>query len=238
MLSKTKMYIAFFLYLLILKSNVYADERFYVWTYEYKTVERGKAEFENYFTLSSLDKNKMKGNTTAEHIYELEVGMTERFDFSVYQVFNQKPGSTLKYDKFKLRMRYKIGEKNQYFMDPLIYFEYINKPDFSEHTVEAKLILAKDLGKFNIAINPVFEFENKEKWEFVPKYAVGMSYGVTDLLRVGIEAKGSKDGHYVGPVISHGVEHLWVALGSAINVNEVKTGKPELQFRMILGIVL
>ena len=82
------------------------------------------------------------------------------------------------------------------------------------------------------------KFENKEKWEFVPKYAVGMSYGVTDLLRVGIEAKGSKDGHYVGPVISHGVEHLWVALGSAINVNEVKTGKPELQFRMILGIVL
>lgn len=215
--------------------DVLADQRSYVWTYEYLTVPRGEAELETYFTISTPDKSNLEGNTSTEHRLELEVGMTERFDFSVYQIFSQTPEEELRYKGFQLRARYRIGEKGKYLVDPLIYLEYKGVSDFSEHGVEAKLILAKDIGRFNIALNPIIEFEFEDENKVEAEYALGMSYGVNRLLRIGLEAKGSKDGHYIGPVISHG-GRFWVTLGSAFNVGSVEEGKPEFQMRMLLGI--
>jgi len=201
-------------------------------------MDRGKAEVESYFTLSAPDMQKLKGNTISEHQIELEVGMTEHFDFSVYQMFSQKPAGQLKYDGFKLRSRYRFGEKGDFILDPIIYLEYEGTPDFSEHGIEFKVILAKDIGDLNIALNPYFEYTLKDKWEFEPKYAVGISQRVVKFLRIGMEAKGSEDANYIGPVISHGVENLWVALGSAFGVGKIKAGKPEFQIRMLIGIGL
>jgi len=217
--------------------SVLADQRSYVWTYQYMTVPRGEAEIESYFTLSAPDKSRLKGNTGTEHRLELEVGMTDRFDFAVYQIFSQAPQEALRYDGFQLRWRYRIGEKDQYFLDPLIYLEYKAAGDLSEHGLESKLILAKDIGRFNIALNPIlaYEFGAGSKWE--AEYAVGMSYGVSSLFKIGVEAKGSEDGHYIGPVVSHG-GRFWVAFGSAINVGPVEDGKPEFQMRMLLGVGL
>jgi len=227
---------AFFALIFCFTSEAFADKRSYVWTYEYKTVEKGRAEVESYFTLSTPDMERIRGTMESEHQIELEVGKTERFDFAIYQIFAQKPEENLRYEGFKLRARYKIGEKGRYILDPLIYLEYKGKPDFSEHGIEFKLILAKDIGKFNISLNPIFEFEREQKWEFEPEYAIGMSYEVHKLLGVGLEAKGSEDGHYIGPVISHGREDLWVTLGSAFSLGQIKEGKPEFQIRMLLGI--
>ncbi len=56
------------------------------------------------------------------------------------------------------------------------------------------------------------------------------------MLRIGVEAKGGEDGHYIGPVISHGKENLWFTLGSAFEVGSVEEGEPEFQVRMIIGM--
>jgi len=82
------------------------------------------------------------------------------------------------------------------------------------------------------------EFEYEEEWEFKPAYALGISYEMFELLKVGVEGKGSRDGHYIGPVISHGHEDLWVTLGSAFKVGEVKDGKPEFEIRLLMGVGL
>ena len=74
--------------------------------------------------------------------------------------------------------------------------------------------------------------------KFEPEYALGMNYRINNLFSLGIEAKGSADGHYVGPVIAHGKGRFWVSLGSAFNVGSVEEGKPEFQMRMLLGIGL
>lgn len=214
----------------------FADKRSYVWTYEYKAMVKGKAEVEYYFTLSTPDIEHIEDTMASEHQIELEVGMTQRFDFAIYQIFNQNPGEGFKYEGFKLRSRYKIGEKGRYILDPLLYLEYKGKPDFSEHGIESKLILAKDIGRFNLALNSIFEFERENEWEFELKYAVGTSYKIGRLLRVGLEAKGSKNGNYIGPVISHGRGNLWMTLGSAFKIGEIKGGKPEFQIRMLLGV--
>jgi len=229
-----------FLYICLtfcIPGSMLADNRSYVWTYEYLTVSKGEAELESYFTLSSVDKSRMSGNTLAEHRFELEVGMTDRFDFAVYQIFSQAPGEGLVYDGFQLRGRYRIGEKGQYFLDPLLYVEYKGVPDFSENALETKLILARDFGRWNIALNPIAEFEFGADHEVELEYAAGVSYGVSRLLRFGVEAKGSENGHYIGPVISHGGRY-WVALGSAMNVGSVEAGKPELELRLVLGVEL
>lgn len=237
---KYKPLILFSLWLSVLGlgSESLADQRFYVWTYEYKTVGKGEAEFESYLTLSTPDVGKIEGSMSSEHQLELEVGMTDRFDFSVYQIFSQEPEEELKYKGYKLRARYKIGESKRYILDPLIYLEYKGKPDFSEHAIEFKLILARDIERVNLSLNPILELEKEDEWELVPEYALGISYQVHQLLRVGIEAKGSEYGHYMGPVISHGREDLWVALGSAFKIGEIEKGKPELQLRLLLGIGL
>ncbi len=225
--------------LVLLTNIVRADKRSYVWTYEYQTMEAGEVELEHYLSFSTPSSNSFNGVTTTEHNIEIEVGMTDRFDFSIYQVFKQLPESQFQYTGYKLRFRYRLGEKGDYLIDPLLYFEYKGKPDFSEHGYEGKLILAKDFGKINIAVNPVFEYEYKNsEWESELKYNAGISYRLDGLLKVGLEARGGENGHYIGPVISHGTGKAYVALGSAIAMTDIKNDKPEMMIRMILGINL
>lgn len=227
------------LVLITSSQSIYSDQRIYVWTYEYKTMNRGEAEFEHYFTLSTPKLDKMEGQTFVEHQLELEVGMNDHFDFAIYQVFKQNPSDKLIYDSYKLRARYRFGKKGLYIVDPLIYLEYIGKPDLSKHKIEAKLILAKDFDNINVAFNPYFEYESYgTEWKFYPKYALGISYKLSELLNLGIEFKGSEDGQYFGPTIAHGSKNFWIGFGSAIKIGEIKNGKPEFQLRLLTGIHL
>ena len=224
---------------MIFSNIVWADKRSFVWTYEYQTMEAGEVELEHYLSFSTPSSKSFSGVTTTEHNVEIEIGMTDRFDVGIYQVIKQAPESSLQYSGYKLRFRYRLGEKGDYLMDPLIYFEYKGKPDFSEHGYEGKLILAKDFGNINLSINPVieYEYENSE-WESELKYNTGISYRLNGILKIGLEARGGENGHYVGPVISHGTGKAWIALGSAFALTEIKNYKPEMMIRMILGINL
>lgn len=225
--------------LLTLAGGALADQRFFVWTYESKTVSPGEAEVETYFTLATPDRGSFEGQTSTQHQVELEVGMTKRFDFGIYQVFSQAPGGTLGYDGFKLRARYRMGGAGQPRLDPVAYLEYKGKPDLSEHGIEAKIILTHTFGRYCLALNPIAELDVEDGgWELEPEYAVGLSYGVGRLLRVGVEVKGSGSGHYLGPVIFHGTDRLWMTLGSAVGIAGVHAGSPQLQLRALLGVNL
>ena len=216
---------------------VYADNRAYVWTYECKTMKAGEAEVEYYTTFHSPFPDSLGGTVTAEHNIELEVGMNDHFDMGFYQVFEQPPEEALIYKGFKVRARYRFGELGQYPVDPLLYVEYKGRPDFSRHEWEMKLILAKDFDRFNIAVNPVLEFESDDDgWEQEFKYNLGISYRLHYLLGFGLEARGSEHGHYLGPVISHGKDDLWVALGSGFAITSVSDGKPKFMLRLIVGV--
>ena len=221
--------------MLYIITPLFADQRHFVWTYEYKTVSRGEVEFEHYYTCSYPNSSNLSESINIEHQLELEIGMNERFDFAIYHQFEQQ--SALRYKGYKLRFRYRIGEKNQYFMDPLIYFEYHGKPDFSKHEIETKLILAKETDRIIAAFNPVLEIESVEN-EIETKYNAGLTYKLNKLLHAGLEIKGSENGHYWGPTISHGTHDIWFSLGSAFALGNIKESKPEVEIRMILGVGL
>ena len=221
--------------ILTLSTFCLADQRHFVWTYEYKTVNRGEVEFEHYYTTSYLNSSNLSDAAIVGHELEIEIGMNERFDFAVYHQFEQI--ESFKYKGFKLRGRYRFGKTNQYFLDPLFYLEYHGKPNFSEHGIETKLILAKEINNIIASINPILEIEIEDgKQENKLEYAAGITYKINKIFNVGIEFKGSNNGHYWGPTISHGKHDIWFSLGSAISIDKVVEGKPELAIRMIMGV--
>ncbi|MCF7826160.1 MAG: hypothetical protein K9M55_05740 [Candidatus Marinimicrobia bacterium] len=198
---------------IMLVTHLNADSRRYVWTYEYQTLHTGEAELESYTEFSQVDTDSGRQAVTRLQ-YEYEIGMNNRFDVGIYQTFTQGHDSPLSYDGFKLRLRFRLGEKGLWFLDPLIYLEYKDTPTLDHSALEAKLVLARDMGNLNISLNPVWEFEfDKEDPDVEFEYAAGLSYRVHPLLALGLETKGKPDQFYWGPTISHGKEDLWFALG-------------------------
>ena len=106
--------------IILVFSMLFADQRHFVWTYEYKTVSKGEVEFEHYYTTSYRNSSDLSEVIKTGHQLELEIGMNEKYDFAVYHQFEQE--NSFVYKGYKLRWRYRIGEKNQYLLDPLLYF--------------------------------------------------------------------------------------------------------------------
>ena len=108
--NRMKMNMLFMLFLITFSLS---DQRHFVWTYEYKTVSRGEVEFEHYYTTSHPNASDLSVSAKTGHQLELEIGMNERFDFAVYHQFEQQ--ESFIYKGYKLRGRYRIGEKTSIF---------------------------------------------------------------------------------------------------------------------------
>jgi len=148
-----------------------------------------------------------------------------------------KSESDFEYDSFKIRTRYRIGEKNRYLLGPLIYIEYIRDDDFSApNVIEAKLILAKDIGDFNIAYNQIIKQEAESDGLAEYEYAFGMNYKLNSRFRVGIESKGNytENKYSLGPTLSFVMGKNWLSLGAVYGLN---SRSDELQMRLIFGIL-
>jgi len=231
-------YVILFIFILS-ATDMLADHRNFVWTYQYMTMEPGKTEFELYHTLSATDPSHFETTGSNELNMEFEIGMTPHFDFAIYQVFQAANDGKINYGGFKLRSRYKIGNKNDFWLDPLIYLEYSANANFTEQEIEPKLILAKDIGNFKFSFNPYLSIEKgKGEWEFEPNYAFGACYEVSKLFGIGLEAKGNKDGNYIGPTISHGSEKAWFSFSVVHSIGTPEATHPKLQARLILGLEL
>lgn len=218
--------------------NASADRRSYVWTYEYQTMPKGMAELEYYVTTEVPDTSE-SGINTWKHQLELEYGLTNRWDVSMYQMWKHKntsSGSTTEYDGFKLRTRYRIGEKNQFLLDPLLYFEYIRDDDFSKPSVgEVKLVLGKDIGDFNMSYNQIVERNLEKEGKTENEYAAGVSYEISPKLKLGIESKGnySSEKYAAGPTVSFMAKRFWVSFGAVFGMNK---RTDDAQVRMIVGV--
>jgi len=91
-----------------------ADRRSYVWMYEYQTMPKGNSELEYYLTHKAPDFHKYDKKNTWQHQLEYEYGLTDRWDISVYQRWQQtnaKNDDKFEYTGTKLRTRYRFGEK-------------------------------------------------------------------------------------------------------------------------------
>lgn len=217
-----------------------ADWRSYVWTYEYMTMRKGTAEVEYYMTTEIPDLDITNINTW-KHWLELEYGITDHLDVAMYQQFKQTnipDKSKFEYDGFKIRTRYRFGEKGQFLLDPLVYLEWIRNDDFSKPNVlEGKLILAKNIFKFNIAYNQIIKQELESGGKTEHEYAAGINYELLHNLKLGIESKGNYTAakYYLGPTISwaESGHKFWVSFGTVFGLNNKSD---DFQSRLLVGI--
>lgn len=214
-----------------------ADRRLFPFTYQYATMERGAGELEHYLTFSGPS-GGLAGQAVAEHQVEIEVGMSDRFDVGIYQVFASPAGEPLSYEGFKVRGRYRVAEKGALPVDILFYLEGAESADFEESEIEAKLVLAKDVGPVVVSLNPVFEAEREDEWETEVGYAAGIAWNLLGVLSVGAEARGGDEAHYAGPAIGHGNDKFWMTLGASFRYAGTDADGPKMQFRLITGIAL
>jgi hypothetical protein len=214
--------------------TAWADQRGYVWTYEYLTLAQDSAEIEYYQTAVTKDRQKSSNSVQNQQI-ELEYGITDRFDVGLYQVFEQKgTDRSIKSGGTKVRVRYRIAEREHLPVDVLLYAEHQEKVD-AKDLFEGKLVLAKDVGKFNIAYNQVYKETYAGGDSAGHSYNAGINYELVPWLRFGIESKGNyrKDTFAAGPTIAWIGGRIWANLGVVSGLNSRSN---DLETRFLLGV--
>jgi len=134
-----------------------------------------------------------------------EYGITDHLDAAIYQVFGQPAGGGgFTYEGYKVRLRYRIAEKNVLPLDILLYAEHVESTT-EDNEFEGKLVLAKDIGKLNIATIRSLRRYTIMTREQNTGYAAGVSYELTHAFTFGIESKGNyTKGTYAAGPTSHG----------------------------------
>ena len=219
-----------------LGSAAHADRRNYAWTYQYMTMAKRATEIEFYQTTSFGSRDFW------EFRLELEHGFTERWDFSVYQIFAQVEGGNLLWDAVQFRTRYRFGEEGQYLLDPLLYLEYRRKLDSRRpHKLETRLVLARTISKFNVALNPVYELfvapgvehevglDVAACWEFNPAISVGFE----SVSRLELKGEDTELASYLGPAVSFASGNWWYTIGLGVGLT---ADSHDARARFLMGI--
>ena len=210
-----------------------AAQRNYVWTEEYGTLAKGNAEFEFYNTAVTHD-IQTRNASDWEQKFELEYGITDHLNASIYQVYAQPvDGSGLKYVGYNIELKYRIAEANKLPVDILLYAEN-EVTSIEGNRFEGKIIFAKDVGSLNLTYNQIYEREystGREEHE----YAAALSYEVKPWLRLGAESKGSytNDEYAIGPTVAWMGNRIWIDIGAVFGLNRTTNDR---EVRFLLGI--
>ena len=127
-------------------------------------------------------------------------------------------------------------EKDKLPLDTLLYLEYIRNDNLEKPNVlEGKVILAKDIGNFNLAYNQILKQELDSGGKTEHEYAAGVCYTFMPQFKFGLETKGNftDSKYYVGPTISWAAKKFWVSVGAVGGLNK---RSDDLQARAIIGI--
>lgn len=223
--------------ILCFASSASADRRKYVWTYGTGIMSPEESELEFYQT------TKLSESNSWEYRIELEHGLSPRADLSVYQIFTQADGESFKWDAFQIRTRYRLAEPGKIAFDPVLYLEYNRRLDLKkQNKLEGKLLLARDFGKVNLAVNPVYEFF----WapgDPVHEAGIdlGFSYELSYKFALGLEStsryemlKNAEDetSSYVGPTMSFATGSIYYTVGYAWGITD---DSDDARVRFILG---
>jgi hypothetical protein len=211
-----------------LAATARADRRAYGVTYEAVTAPRGEVDVESWSTFAP--DGEVEGGPSSRGIremIELEYGITDHWDIALYNMLDMiTSGDTESgYAGFKLETRYRPTDRGEWLVDPVFYLEaqQLFRGD-ADQKIEAKLIVAKDLGNLNLAGNLAVEEErlSDKTWNTEVEYAFGASYALSPALSIGAELFGKaekaetemdteiENRSWVGPAVS------WAAGGRGV----------------------
>jgi len=222
------------LILAALGAETEAAQRSFVWTEEYGTLAKGNAELEFWNTAVTEDIQTRNASDWQQQV-ELEYGITDHFNASLYQVYQQTADEpSLTYLGYKVELKYRVAEKDVLPVDVLLYAENEQLNDEDGPRFEGKIILAKEVGRVGIAYNQIFErryASGKKEHE----YAAGVNYEVLPSFRFGVESKGSysENQYAVGPTLAWVGNRIWADIGAVYGLNK-RTDDRQVLF--LLGV--
>jgi len=231
----------------------HADRRAFTHTYEYQTMPEGETELEIY---STQDREKLKGESAKNFELKLEIehGITERWDFSVYHVFTQRTGvlvdgsdsEDFHFKEIQLRTRYRFAERGELPVDMLLYAEATKEFGAGVYEGELKGIFARDFDRVTAVVNAIgaVEFGSAvDEPEVELGWAGGLTYEVIPEWKVGAESWGEKvleEDHdlaaWAGPAVSWAPAHsFWISSTAGFGLTDASS---EIEVRALLGVHL
>ncbi len=121
---------------------------------------------------------------------ELQYGLTDQLDMTVYQNFEQSPSTNqdLKFESTAVELRYLLAPRGEWPIDVLVYLEAYKKYSSAEFELEPKLVVGKACGKWRWTANLFAEVEIEGSAEVTPAFSLAGGYDYSDKLRFGLEA--------------------------------------------------
>jgi hypothetical protein len=193
-----KKYSLFALTIFLPLGAAHAHLRNYLDTYSYYTLTQGASELELHTDLHNPD----HAEDYWAHETEYEYGITDRYTIGLYGVFREGVGFTAA----KVENRVRIAEPGEWFMDPAIYFEIKDangRKDQDE--LEGKLILSKEIGRWNVSWNGILGHEREIKkngdteWETEVAMAIGAAYNGGWRVTPGVELYSAENATRITP---------------------------------------
>ncbi|HXV28055.1 MAG TPA: hypothetical protein VD913_03735 [bacterium] len=231
--------------LMIISTVAYAHQRDYVWTEVYRTLPKGGIEIESWTSFEVPDINRSNENSI-EYQFELEYGVTDRLTIAHYQRWETDnvvgDDDTTNYTGFKFEAKYRFFDKGKFWVDPLIYLEWVTNPhnDDNPNKIEAKIVLSKDIGKFNITYNQILESELGSGGRTEQNFELGMNYLVFSTFKAGLEFGGNywhpsdnRNQISLGPTFSYEWKYFWIASGLRWGLNRASD---DFEARIIVGV--
>jgi len=219
----------------------------YLVTQDYYTAKRGEFEVALWNDVIFPEADNDDTYKT-KHQVELEYGLTNHLQLAYYEVYTWDRTKDWARDEFKIETKYRFAEAGQWPLDAALYIEYANpngRRATGSDTLEGKLILSRDFGRWNAAVNLVTEkkINTGSHWEY--EYTAGVSYALTARTRLGLEVKqglgDSKDFDFSGRqplyvvpgIYTSLTPHVRLLVGPAFGLTRVSD---DLQLKSIVEI--
>jgi len=233
---------------LLLPSICLAGARHFTFIYEAPTSPAGSIESENWTTTRFSD-----GFTEADFRHELEIGITEHFQASIYFAnwdYTRRENRGAHYDSSSLELIYNLTNP---VTDPIgisLYQEIGGGRRAFES--ETKLIAQKNFGPlilvYNLTLEAEWEDESLREHNGEIQQAFGASYELSPRVSVGAEvlhevllpawhSSEAENNFFIGPNVSYR-GNRWFATVTALAQTTHTEGEADYQVRLIFGVSL
>lgn len=221
---------------LVVAAPARADRKSFTSTYEYSTTPAGQTEVELWHT-ELRDTWKSDTPQRFEERIEVEYGLTDHWDISMYTFFQEvaasdpKVAAPLAFDAVHVETRYRLAERGELPVDTEVYLELAKEFGASVYEIESKLILARDFDRVTAALNLIDEASlgnDVPGGENELGFALGVTYEVNPKLRLGAETWGMH-GDYgtnwsAGPALAFAPSSkFWLAMTAGFGVQTAQT---------------
>ena len=238
---KQKMLLFFGSFLIM--GSAFADYRDFPYTYQARTLPQKHLEFEYYIDAALPDFDLQNIYSWRQQL-EIEYGVTDKLSVALYQSWSTEPfidgSNSIQYrttfDEIKVMSKYRLAEPGQWFIDPLLYVEYIMSTSFvgKADEVEVKQVFSKDIDDLHLALNFSEEYQFENEWEIAYDTAVG--YSVLPWIEPGLQLRGEfheDQTASIGPSISIKGDNIYLTTGVVFELTDKAN---DLDARALVGI--